>query len=102
MYILVRLWIRKGREADFEAYERKMCRIMARYGGAMEITIRPGEVSVGASEAPSEVHVLRLPSHDRYEAYRRDPERQTLSADRAAAISHTDVLVGEQGPTYAT
>jgi hypothetical protein len=29
-YILARLWIRRGLETEFEAYETKMSRIMAR------------------------------------------------------------------------
>jgi hypothetical protein len=40
IYILVRLWIDKGLEAEFEAYERKVSRIMARYGGVIERAIR--------------------------------------------------------------
>ena len=34
-YILVRLWIRRDLETEFEAYERKVSRIMARYGGVI-------------------------------------------------------------------
>ena len=41
LYILVRLWIHRGREAEFEAYERKVSRIMARYGGVIEHSIMP-------------------------------------------------------------
>ena len=33
LYILVRLWIHRGLETEFEAYERKVSRIMVRYGG---------------------------------------------------------------------
>jgi hypothetical protein len=36
LYILVRLWIHRGLETEFEAYERKVSRIMARYGGVIE------------------------------------------------------------------
>ena len=39
-YILVRLWIHRGLETEFEAYERKVSRIMARYGGLIERAIR--------------------------------------------------------------
>jgi len=40
LYILVRLWIRRGLETEFEAYERKVSRVMARYGGVIERAIR--------------------------------------------------------------
>ena len=47
LYILVRLWIRRGLETEFEAYERKVSRIMVRYGGVIERVIRTS----GASDA---------------------------------------------------
>ena len=57
LYILVRLWIRHGLEMEFEAYERKVSRIMARYGGVIERAIRTsGSADDGADEA-FEVHV---------------------------------------------
>ncbi len=34
LYILVRIWIHRGLETEFEAYESKVSRIMARYGGS--------------------------------------------------------------------
>ncbi len=97
LYILVRLWVHQGLEAEFEAYERKVARIMARYGGVIERAIRTAD---DRSDAPFEVHVLRFPSRDRYDAYRDDPDRQSLSADRDRIIANTDVAVGTPGPTY--
>ena len=44
LYILVRLWIHKGLETEFEAYESKVWRIMACYGGIIERAIRTSEV----------------------------------------------------------
>jgi antibiotic biosynthesis monooxygenase (ABM) superfamily enzyme len=99
LYILVRLWIRKGLETEFEAYERKVSRIMARYGGVIERAIRTSEAS---DDAPFEVHVLRFPSRDLYDAYRDDAERRSLSGERAGIITNTDSLVGTPGPTYGS
>jgi len=101
MYVVVRLWIREGREAEFESYERKVAPIMACHGGAIERAIRCSGTSLNAPAPPFEVHVLRFPSNEQYEEFRRDPQREALSAERAAAISNTDVLLGEEGPTYA-
>ena len=100
LYVLVRLWIRAGLEAEFEAYERKVARIMARYGGIIERAIRTAAAPDGRSDGPFEVHVLRFPSRDRYEAYRDDAERQSLGAERDRIVTKTDVLVGAPGPTY--
>jgi antibiotic biosynthesis monooxygenase (ABM) superfamily enzyme len=101
IYVLVRLWIRKGLEAEFETYERKVSRIMTRYGGVIERAIRTATAAAPESDQPFEVHVLRFPSQELYDAYRDDADRRALSAERAVIISNTDVLVGTQGPTYA-
>ncbi|HTP83866.1 MAG TPA: hypothetical protein VMQ11_13030 [Alphaproteobacteria bacterium] len=100
VYVVVRLWIRSGVEGEFEAYERKVSRIMARYGGGIEHAIRTSKASGGESAEPFEVHVLKFPSRDLYAAYQDDAERRSLSGERAAIITKTDILVGTPAPTY--
>jgi antibiotic biosynthesis monooxygenase (ABM) superfamily enzyme len=102
LYIVVRLWIRSGLETEFEAYERKVSRIMARYGGVIECAIRMLRASGDESGEPFEVHVLKFPSRDRYDAFRDDAERRSLGDERAGIITHTDVLVGTPGPAYGS
>jgi antibiotic biosynthesis monooxygenase (ABM) superfamily enzyme len=102
LYILVRLWIHRGLETEFEAYERKVSRIMARYGGVIECAIRTSRASDDKSDEPFEVHVLKFPSRDLYDAYRDDAERRSLSGERAGIITSTDILVGAPGPTYGS
>jgi antibiotic biosynthesis monooxygenase (ABM) superfamily enzyme len=102
LYILVRLWIHKGLEAEFEAYERKVSRIMARYGGVIERAIRTSRASDDGSDEPFEVHVLRFPSQDLYDAYTNDPERRSLSGERAGIITNSDILAGTLGPAYGS
>jgi antibiotic biosynthesis monooxygenase (ABM) superfamily enzyme len=100
LYILVRLWIRTGLQTEFEAYERKVSRIMARYGGVIERAIRTSAASDDRSDEPFEVHVLKFPSRDLYDAYRDDTERLSLSDERAGIVTKADILVGAPGPTY--
>jgi antibiotic biosynthesis monooxygenase (ABM) superfamily enzyme len=102
LYILVRLWIHKGLEADFEAYERKVSRIMARYGGVIERAIRTSKAPDDGSNEPFEVHVLKFPSRELYDSYRDDAERRSLSGERAGIITNTDILVGTLRPTYGS
>jgi hypothetical protein len=102
LYILVRLWIHRGLEKEFEAYERKVSRIMARHGGVIERVIRRLRASDDGSDEPFEIHVLKFPSRDLYDAYRDDAERRSLSEERAAIITNTDILVGTPGPTYGS
>src|SRR5271170_853038 len=94
LYILVRLWIREGLQREFEAYERKVARIMARHGGVIECAIRTSRASGDGSDEPFEVHVLKFPSKDLYDAYRDDAERLSLSSERAGIVANTDILVG--------
>jgi antibiotic biosynthesis monooxygenase (ABM) superfamily enzyme len=100
LYVVVRLWIRSGVEVEFEAYERKVSRIMARYGGVIERAIRSSRPPHDGTDEPFEVHVLKFPSRDRYDAYRDDAERRSLGAERARLIAKTDTLVGTPGPDY--
>ena len=100
LYILVRLWIHRGREAEFEAYESKVARIMARYGGVIERAIRTTRTPDGGSDEPFEIHLLKFSSRDRYDAYLNDAERRSLSGERAGIITNSDSLIGTPGPTY--
>ena len=102
LYILVRLWIRKGLETEFEAYERKVSRIMVRYGGVIERVIRTSGASDERSDEPIEVHVPRFPGRELYEAYRDDAERRSLSGERDGIVTNTDIFVGTPGPTYGS
>ena len=102
LYVIVRLWIRRGLEAEFEAYERKVSRVMARYGGFIKCAIRTSGASDDGSDEPFEVHVLKFPSRDLYEAYRDDAERRSLGGERDGIITNTDILVGTPGPTYGS
>jgi antibiotic biosynthesis monooxygenase (ABM) superfamily enzyme len=97
LYIIVRLWIRTGLEAEFEAYERNVSRIMGRYGGVIERAIRTSRAS---EDEPFEVHVLKFPNRDLYDAYRDDAERHSLSGERADIITRTDILAGTPAPTF--
>jgi uncharacterized protein (DUF1330 family) len=100
-YIVVRLWIHKGREAEFEAYESKVSRIMARYGGGIERAIRTSRTLEEGSDEPFEVHVIKFPSRDLYDAYLDDAERRSLGSERAGIITKSDSLVGTSGPAYS-
>ena len=102
LYILVRLWIHKGRETKFEAYESKVARIMARYGGVIERAIRTTRMPDGGSDEPFEIHLLKFPSRDRYDAYLNDAERRSLSGERAGIITNSDIVVGTPGPAYGS
>jgi hypothetical protein len=75
-----------GREAESEAYERNVSRIMARYGGVIERAIRTSKALDDGSDEPFEVHVLKFPSRDLYDAYRADGRhRRDTQAKRSSS-----------------
>jgi antibiotic biosynthesis monooxygenase (ABM) superfamily enzyme len=102
LYILVRLWIHKGRETEFETYESKVSRIMARYGGVIERAIRTIMAPNDKPDEPFEIHVVRFPSRDLYDAYLNDADRRSLSDERARIITNSDSLIGAAGPAYGS
>jgi uncharacterized protein (DUF1330 family) len=96
--VVASLWVREGRVAEFEAYERKASRIMKRYGGVIERAVR---VDAGTpSDRPFEVHFVSFPSQAMFDAYRADAELNTLSDEREAVITKSVVLLGTSGPAY--
>lgn len=99
--IIASLWIREGALAAFEAYECKAARIMKKYGGLIEYTVRPS-VLEEASDQPFEIHLVRFPSLEMFEKYRVDTELKALSPERDEAIIKTHILIGMEGPKYST
>jgi uncharacterized protein (DUF1330 family) len=98
--VVVSLWIHPGRVVEFEAYEHKAARIMRRYGGVVHNVVRVSNANPSSDGQPFEVHVLGFPSLAAFHSYRADSELAGLAAERSAAISRTEVLLGEAGPTY--
>ena len=101
VYLMISLWIREGAVPAFEAYEHKAACIMKKYGGSVVHVVRPYVVGAPSDE-PFEVHLVRFPSHEMFEAYLSDSDLRALSSEREAAITETEVLVGHEHPAYGT
>jgi uncharacterized protein (DUF1330 family) len=99
IYLVVSIWIREGRTTEFETYERKAARVMKRYGGAIEHTVR---VNRGNTfEHPFEIHVISFPDQEMFGAYQMDAEIRSLASEREAAVVKTVIMQGSHGPGYA-
>lgn len=98
--VVVSLWIHPGRAAEFEAYEHKAVHIMQRYGGIVRKVVRASHTDPSPNGQPFEVHVLAFPSLDAFHAYRADPELAALATERNAAISRTEIVLGDAGPGH--
>jgi hypothetical protein len=97
--LVVQLFVRPGRAAEFHRFETEAARIMRRHGGRIDRVIRPTGPAP-ADALPHEVHLVSFASAAGFEAYRADPELKALGALRESAISRTEVLVGADGEPY--
>ena len=71
---------------------------MKSHGGRIERTV---VVTIDSSaDVLKEIHIVTFPSAEAYAAYRSDQRLGELARLREEAIVHTEVLVGEAGPTY--
>lgn len=100
IYIVASLWIHEGAESAFEVFEKKAARTMKKYEGQIERTIRAA--SGPSPDQPFEVHIIRFPSQEMFEAYRADQELKALLPERNLAISRTEILIGYERQNYAS
>jgi len=99
---IVTLWIHKGQEAAFEAFEREAARIMARHKGRIDSAVRltPPEGAAPNDATPYEVHVVSFPDKAEAEAYAADPATLALREKRDRIISRTVLMAGREAGPY--
>ena len=99
------LYLRDGREAEYERFESAATRIMSRHGGRIERRIKlTGDAaprSTAGPAQPDEVHVVCFPDAASFARYRADPEIQALAELRAAAIRETVIWQGTDGQPFS-
>ena len=97
MLIVATLSVRRDQLVAFRRFEQSAAAIMARHGGAIERTVA---VDDPAAEHYREVHLVRFPDAAAFAAYRADPALAALVPLREQAVVATDLLIGEEGPSY--
>ena len=99
------LYLRAGREAEYERFESEASRIMGRHGGRIVRRIKlPSAPAADARENPSrpdEVHIVEFVDGASFARYRADPEIKALADQRAAAIRDTVVWQGSDAASFA-
>jgi len=98
--LVASLFIHPGREAEFRQFETEAARVMKKYGGRIVQVVRPRTSSSTTEPLPHEIHVVTFPSREQFEAYRADEDLASFATLRQAAISRTEVIVGEEGEPY--
>jgi hypothetical protein len=100
--LVVNLWVHKGQEAAFEAYEREAARIMARHKGRIDQAVRVTPLDGAPADAacPYEVHFVSFPDKAHWQAYRADPGTVALAGRRAKIVSRTAMMEGREAGPY--
>ena len=99
MTLVVILTVRREALEAFRRFEQHAARAMADHGGRIERT-----VVVDMPESPAllkEIHVVTFPDAEAYRAYRADGRRGAVAHLREASVVHTEILSGEDGPSYS-
>jgi hypothetical protein len=99
MTLVAILTVRRAALDDFRAFERHAASVMAHHGGRIERTVVVP--LAGAPELLKEVHLVTFPDAGAFQAYRADPRRDALAHLRDASVVATEILAGEDGPSYS-
>jgi uncharacterized protein (DUF1330 family) len=92
------LTIRKASEEKFRAFERYAVTVMNSHGGQIERTIVVAPD--GDSDVFKEIHVVTFPDMNAFAAYRNDARLGEMAHLREESVVNTEILIGEDGPTY--
>lgn len=99
MILVAILTVRTGAAEQFRAYEKHAATVMKTHGGRIERTVVVAP-EVG-TEVFREVHIVTFPSAQAYAAYRGDAGLAQAAHLRETAVVDTQVLIGEEGPSYS-
>ncbi len=91
--LVVLLYIRPGKEAEYRAYAAQAAALMAEYGGDIQQAMAPYAV-LGKLRAPDEVHLITFPDQAALAAYESDPRAAALRVRRDDALADTILILG--------
>jgi uncharacterized protein (DUF1330 family) len=99
MTLVAILTVRRDSIEKFRDYEARAVEVMKKHGGRLERTVVVA--ADGSPELVKEIHLVTFPNENAFAAYRKD-ERLTKSAHlRDQSVVHTELYVGEDGPSDA-
>ena|SRR5687767_4233876 len=99
MTLVAILTVRKEAIDKFRAFERHAAGVMKKHGGQIERTVVV--VPDGSLEVIREIHVVTFPNEEAFAAYRKDEQLAEFAHLRDQSVVHTELFVGEDGPSYA-
>ena len=99
MTLVAILTVRREAIDNFRAYEAHAAQVMKKHGGRFERTVVV--VPEGSPELMKEIHVVTFPNEQAFAAYRKDERLTEFAHLRDESVVHTELFVGEDGPSYA-
>ncbi len=99
MILVVILTVRRDAIEKFRAFEKHAAGVMATHGGRIERTVVVAPD--GAADVFKEIHVVTFPDEQAFAAYRADERLARFARLRDESVVHTEVLAGEDGPSYS-
>ncbi len=99
MTLVAILTVRREAIDKFRAYEAHAAQVMKKHGGRFERTVVV--VPEGSPELMKEIHVVTFPNEQAFAAYRKDERLTEFAHLRDESVVHTELFVGEDGPSYA-
>jgi len=99
MTLVVILTVRRDAIEKFRTFEKHAAGVMVTHGGRIERTVVVAPD--GTPDVFKEIHVVTFPDEQAYTAYRADERLARFAHLRDESVVHTEVLAGEDGPSYS-
>ncbi|HKP95720.1 MAG TPA: DUF1330 domain-containing protein [Fibrobacteria bacterium] len=101
LHVIAHLYLQPGMEVPFRDYETEALRVFRAHGGTLVAAFRPEpRAGTGGDSGPDEIHVLTMPSRDRFEAWRSSAEVTASAALRARVIRKTELFLSREPVEY--
>lgn len=96
IYITQLIYLKKGQEKTFEAFERVAIPIIKKYNGRLLYRIRPDESSYIEAHAdkPFEIHFVEFDSEKDFENFKLDEERKQFLHLKEQSIQSSVLIQG--------
>jgi len=96
IYYTQLIFVKKGAEADFNAFEEKVLPLLNDHKGQLIYRLRPDEKSVIESSRalPYEIHLVSFGSRADFELYKNDPKRLAYMALKNDSIEKAVLIEG--------
>jgi len=90
------IYIKPGKEAEFDAFESVALPLIARYNGKLLLRVRPGAAAFieGQDAPPYEIHVVSFPTEEDFEAFGKAPARAAALPLKEASVDRTVLIKG--------